>query len=443
MTTNPNLSPKFRHTLKGELRSWVEQGLMSDEASAQLTSIYKLDELGKESSRTLVAVIFTIGGLLLGGGVLSLVAANWEIIPTPLKVILLFAALIGFHLAGYWLRYQRDSPRLGHALIFCGCLVFGANIGLMAQIFNVSGEWHRGYAVWALGSLAMAWALRSWLIGLLALGLSFVWFAGFANELNESRAAAYPFLLSVFMLPLGWVTRARSLYLLTFLALIGALMMLSSIHTGLFGSSGYQILLAMVAGGFVSWAAGEYHRATVTLPELGNPVAVLGALTIAVCAYLGSFLGIWGDGAIDIQSLMRWWITPSVAAVIVGISLGIKAFGKMNNEQRIIFLGFSLACLMIGIGVLIGNRSGLLAAALANLAALMLAAIGIRKGILEERRSAFWLGTLFLALLVLSRFLEYETSLLLKSLAFIVCGAMTIAAGIAYERRLRQKEAAA
>jgi hypothetical protein len=132
-----------------------------------------------------------------------------------------------------------------------------------------------------------------------------------------------------------------------------------------------------------------------------------------------------------------------VAAVLVGVGLGIKAFGKINNEQRIIFLGFSLACLMVGIGVVMGNRSRLLAAALSNLAALMLAAIGIRKGILEERRSAFWLGTLFLALLVLSRFFEYETSLLLKSLAFIVCGAMTIAAGIAYERRLRQKEVAA
>lgn len=439
----PNLSPKFRHGLKGELGSWVEQGLLSAEAAARLTSIYRLDELGKESSRTLVAVIFTIGGLLVGGGVLSLVAANWELLPATLKVILLFAALIGFHLTGYWLRYRRDSARLGHALIFCGCLVFGANIGLMAQIFNVSGEWHRGYAVWAIGSLAMAWALRSWLIGLLALGLSFVWFVGVANELNESLAAAYPFLLAILILPLGWMTRARSLYLLTFLSLIAALMTLSSIHTSFFGSSGRHILLAMIAGGFVSWAAGEYHRATRTQPELGNPVALLGALTIAVCAYLGSFLGIWGGDAMDLQSLMRWWTISSVAAVIVGLGLGIKAFGKMNNEQRVIFLGFSLACLMIGIGVFVGNRSGWLAAALANLAALMLAAIGIRKGILEERRSAFWLGTLFLALLVLSRFLEYETSLLLKSLAFIVCGAMTITAGIAYERRLRRKEIAA
>jgi hypothetical protein len=59
---------------------------------------------------------------------------------------------------------------------------------------------------------------------------------------------------------------------------------------------------------------------------------------------------------------------------------------------------------------------------------------------MDERRIAFWAGTLFTVLLILSRFLEYDTSLLTKSAAFTICGVAMIAAGISYENHLRRKE---
>ncbi|MEO6724567.1 MAG: DUF2157 domain-containing protein [Blastocatellia bacterium] len=436
MTTPPNQSPLFRSALKGELNSWIDQGILAEEAAQRLNAIYELDQLGNESSRRLAAVIFTIGGLLVGGGVISLVAANWELLPTFIKVVLLFAALLGCHLAGYWLRYHRNSPRLGHALIFCGCLIFGANIGLLAQIFNISGTWHNAYAVWAIGSLAMAWAVRSWLIGALALALSFIWFAGFADDHHERLATVYPFLLAIFFLPLGVFTRSRALYALTFAGLISAMTYLA----GNASNSGRLSLVAMAAGGFFSWTAGEYHRVTQNRPELGNAVAVLGGLAIAACAYIGSFHGLWSRDELSVSGL---WLVPSTAAVLASAILGGRMWRQMNGEQRIIFTGLAMACLMVVLGMVLSSQRPAVLPIFGNLAALIIAAIGIGKGILDERRSAFWLGTLFLALLVLSRFLEYETSLLLKSLAFIVCGTITIVAGIAYEKFLRRKEVAA
>jgi hypothetical protein len=61
--------------------------------------------------------------------------------------------------------------------------------------------------------------------------------------------------------------------------------------------------------------------------------------------------------------------------------------------------------------------------------------------LIDERRLAFWLGSLYLVLLILSRFLEYETSLLVKSVAFLACGVTVIIAGIQYEIYLRHKAA--
>jgi len=49
---------------------------------------------------------------------------------------------------------------------------------------------------------------------------------------------------------------------------------------------------------------------------------------------------------------------------------------------------------------------------------------------------------LYLVLLILSRFLEYETSLLVKSAAFVACGVAVIVAGVSYEQYLRRKAGA-
>lgn len=76
-----------------------------------------------------------------------------------------------------------------------------------------------------------------------------------------------------------------------------------------------------------------------------------------------------------------------------------------------------------------------------NLAALIIAAVAIAIGVMDERRAAFWAGTVFVVLLIISRFLEYETSLLLKSAAFTLCGLAMITAGITYEKYLTRKEA--
>jgi len=78
-----------------------------------------------------------------------------------------------------------------------------------------------------------------------------------------------------------------------------------------------------------------------------------------------------------------------------------------------------------------------------NVAALVIAAVLVGKGIVEERRLAFWAGSLFVATLIVSRFFEYESSLLLKSAAFIVSGAVTMIAGVAYEKFLHRREAIA
>lgn len=433
MTPNQNLSTKFRAALRNELPIWIQKGIISEQTARQLSDAYQLDNLKHESTRLLSAVIFTIGGVLLGGGVISFVAANWEAIPTPIKLALLFFALISFHAVGFWLWHTQNWRRLGHALIFCGCLVFGANIGLVAQIFHISGNWYGGFGAWALGSLVMAWAVRSWIIGILALGTSFLWFIGFQSDYDQS-ASIYPLILGLSLLPLAWLIRSRVLYSGTLLGMITAACVLAG-----YQGSGRQLLFTMAAGGMLMWVLGQVHRAADSGPEFANITAGFGLGFLAMAAYIWSFHDVWFSPAFGPMRSVWAFVFFSLS-----IAFSLLAWRRATRSQLLLTAGVLLVGGILCANSLLSgasaNRSdgGLLVTATTNLAALILGAVIIGLGLIAERRLAFWLGSLYLVLLILSRFLEYETSLLVKSAAFLACGVAVIVAGISYEKYLRR-----
>jgi uncharacterized membrane protein len=439
MAPEYNRSVKFRAALKREIPAWTEQGILAEDNAGRLRSIYELDDLGKESSRLLSAALFTLGGMMVGGGVISFVAAHWNEISRGPKVVLLFAALLVVHTAGYWLRHRSGWPRLGHALIFCGCLVFGANIGLLAQTYQVSGSWYGMFGVWALGSLAMAWAARSWITGLLVIVTSFTWFVGFADDYHERLAIVYLPLLAAALLPLAWTIRSRALYTLTFLGLICGLLNLAVVRS----HNERSALIAVAAGGFVAWAAGEFHRTTEIRREFGNPAAYLGLASLAAGAYLWSFRPFWqGWESVGWSHLHRLLI-PAGVAVAIGAALLVKAWPGMDDSQRRSAAGVVAASLLLCLAPPLNIFGEAWPTVVVNAAALVIAAVFIGNGIIEERRLAFWAGSLFVATLIVSRFFEYESSLLLKSAAFIVSGAVTMIGGVAYEKFLHRREATA
>jgi uncharacterized membrane protein len=434
MSTSQNMSTRFRAALRNELPLWIQKGLVSEEAAKQLSSAYQLESLKHESTRLLSAVIFTIGSLLLGGGLISFVAANWEVIPTPIKLALLFAALLSFHAVGFWLWHSKNWRRLGHALIFCGCLVFGANIGLVAQIFHISSNWYGGFGAWALGSLVMAWAVRSWIIGVLVLGTSFIWFIGFQSDNHEQAASVYPFILAVSLLPLAWLIRSRVLYAGALLGIITAACVLAGYH-----GSGRQLLFTMAAGGMFMWTLGELHRTSERRMEFANIMAGLGLSLLAVTAYVWSFHDLW-DASVFGPMRSSW------AILFLALSVGFFLFIWQREGQTRLLLTTGVlvvggilcaSSFLSGAGANISDAQFLFTFT-TNLAALILGAIIIAVSLINERRLTFWLGSLYLVLLVLSRFLEYETSLLVKSAAFLACGVAVILAGISYEKYVRR-----
>ena len=67
--------------LKGRINLWRESGLISDEQSESIINFEEAPgvpvQLGVRFSR-LIVVLSTLGAILIGAGIISFVAANWQ-----------------------------------------------------------------------------------------------------------------------------------------------------------------------------------------------------------------------------------------------------------------------------------------------------------------------------------------------------------------------------
>jgi uncharacterized membrane protein len=158
--------------LDTKLMSWEKAGLID---SAQVEKIRSYEASLPESSWVLSSLLI-LGTLIVGIGVISLVASNWDQIPNYAKLSVNFLTLgaIGYRI---YVADQQAKPILYDSLIFGLMIMVLASIGLISQIYHTGGKLYQAILFWsvALGPLAFM-SLRPiiakiWLGGFLAAGL--------------------------------------------------------------------------------------------------------------------------------------------------------------------------------------------------------------------------------------------------------------------------------
>ncbi|MBI4576911.1 MAG: DUF2157 domain-containing protein [Planctomycetes bacterium] len=433
----------FRARLHHELPLWRDEGLLGDDALGVLAGRYPLPEEAGGSGVALLAV-YVLGALLIGGGVLSFVAWHWESLPATVQLALVTGVMLGCHALGWWWwRGDASRPRLGHALVVLGTLVFGADIALVAQVFHVHSDWYGGFGAWALGALAGAWALRSMPHLALAAILACVWSMGYAGD-HRPLAGLAPLALAALLVPLAFLERSRAAYALVALAVTAALM----VAAGAEAAEGSAVALALLA----CTALLSAHGLATTLERPGGlaraaahlaPVAAaLGVLGTTGAAYVLSFHEMAEDLSLGDLGEGGPWIAPAAAALLAALALLLAAAGSgtwrpLDHPVALAALG-SVVLLILGMAL---PPQELWLTGLANLALASLAAAAIAGSVRRLERGGFWFGVLLAGLAITSRFLEYRTELWLKAVVFIACGVAVLLVGVLFEQRLREGRA--
>ncbi|MEN9221809.1 MAG: DUF2157 domain-containing protein [Thermostichus sp. BF3_bins_97] len=482
----PDLNERFRRQLAGVLDDWVTEGLIEPEQRDRLSQFYQLQTLNRSASGRFALVLLLFGAVLVGLGVISFVAANWAEIPRSVRALSCLGVMVGLQVSGFHL-WRQGSRRLGSMLLLAGELSFGACIGLMAQWMQVGGSPAGLFLAWGLGVLAMAYGLRHSPSGVLALILLSVAaltdIEGWGPGLGLYQTPLYPWLVIGVMLPLAYWCCSRWIFAVAVLNFALALQLLVT------GSASFwsvldieEFTLVHLLGIAAVWGLGLWHQRQ--LPwlqqvllrdassdsepgaledlqqglDLAPTAQLLASLGLGFLLYGWSFRFAW----VDYRSAEPLWpyIGPYIGeypwTMLSGAGLLLLTlWGWWQGWQRMRSQPFStwlkdavvFGCLLslallllVTSGITTDSTVGLALAFfgpwLATLLLLGFSAVLCWEGLQQGQRGRFWQGLLGLTLVALTRFFEYDTGLLLKSVALVSSGLGVILIGLQFERRL-------
>jgi uncharacterized membrane protein len=449
-------SDRFRHELKAEVRHWVEEGLINDQQVDQLVDRYRLNQLDAAAKNRFVGILVGLGCLLIGLGVITFVAANWEDLGRSVKLGLLTTLFLGSNLGGFYL-WQRGFDRYGQGLLLVGNLVLGASIALFTQMFHLASDSYLLFLWWGLAVLAMAYATRMKWLAMLAIALmgQAYWLLVWHGFMFWSRSQTLGILpdvgwlqnymavaAMVMFLPLAHWCRSRTVFVMAWMAIV------SAFFNGAMTNADNLIpkMLAFTLPGLLLWSygTGEFK---VLAKRLGGGTI---AFSLCACAVFGVNLMYAGNSGGYWAALRNWpGLGSGVLLVVVTIVQWVRLL-MARESPRIGGLGGDLTLNLTVLGIV-----GLQAIALMfsgfgapgiDLGGLMLNALTavwgiglIRESLSEGDRSMFWAGMATLTTLVMAKVFLSTTMLTFKALMLVACGVMIVMAGIWFEKNVRSR----
>lgn len=465
---------KFRSQLRQEAELWRTEGLINDSQHEQLSQRYQFNTLDTSSRNQFIVVLIGLGSILIGLGVITFVAANWQDLSKNAKVLLLVSLFVSINIAGFyiWRKPRDSSQRLGNGLLILGALILGANMALMGQIYQVNNSFYELMLAWGIGVLAMAYSLRLTSLSLLAILLIWIGQWGFAIDSAFDSAWLYqqlswssligenmPILACIMFIPLAYLCKSRWVFAFSAIAIVSALLgnliyysygigKLFNLSTLQIGGSAIALFFAIPP--VLLWSYDDFRGNLLISRSFKTISQNLALIYLAGAFYSCSFYSLWTNWSrepleTDLSRVNLFPLISLCVLIIVGIWQWVRLSKRIirhrpmqSQDLTTIVIG-----LLIGVSILISIWHTYITsipefATFAFNALLFILSIGLmREGLTHGQRRAFWFGLLLLVLRILNWFFLANTGLFFKSLVFVLCGIGVIAIGLWFERYVR------
>lgn len=160
----------------------------------------------EDSQKRITKIMVSVGAILVGAGILSFVAANWQDIGKFYKILIILCSMLASYYGGWILKEKYHRAKTGEALILLGSIIYGAGIFLVGQMFNMRANWPDAFILWMFGLMALGLVLDSSVILYLAIPVGFVAIVGHPFDIFNDFMEDRFLLTSSFVLLIATVT---------------------------------------------------------------------------------------------------------------------------------------------------------------------------------------------------------------------------------------------
>jgi uncharacterized membrane protein len=372
-------------------------------------------------------VLFSIlGAVLIGGGIILLLAHNWEELSRPMRAAISIAPLAVAAVFGAWLLWtERDSTAWREGVATAQTLAIGSSIALVAQTYNLGGRFDEFMLTWSLLALPIAYLLQATLPMLLYLVGIVVWTG---SVMNQAGSGLWYFPLLGAALPFVWWASRPNRYHPRPLLILWVLAVTVCIGTGLATErvcekldawpvlfAGLFAVLYLVGARWWGEASAGWQR----------PLQNVGALGTVGLALVLSFADVWSHASwryswAEVVSL-RVGLQLAAAAIfpVAAVVLWIPSWRRQAWSEVMLGIVPALAAVWW-----IGARydAGVIGAILFNLYLFVLGIGTLVIGFRSRRLGPVNAGMGMLTAVILCRFFDSHLNFIVRGLAFIIIG---------------------
>ena len=431
--------------LLGELPKLEAERVIDATVAERLRAHYAEKTSG--SGRRLVVAIFAVfGALLIGGGVILLLAHNWEAFGRGTRATIALAPLLVSQVMVGWVlakKCESTAWREGTATLLA--LTVAAAIALVDQTYHTGGDLESFLWRWSLLLAPLPWLLNSTAVAMLFLA-SLTWWAGAAKVEGSQilvmwplAAAVVPHLVQVLRSGRRGLRAANLQWAIALFLCVAAGLGLDHRVPGLWIVVYVGLFALMITLGAASRRGEEglWRR----------PLEVVGITGSIVMWLILSFDEPWRHiGWKHIHTTERFHEVTSWLDLVLAIGLPLAAIVAMalllDRGQHSLYLlwGISVPLVAVVWPLTAATDSRWIGAVSFTLLLLVVGIATIAEGVRRQNLGTVNLGMLVVAMLVMVRFFDSGFGFILKGFAFILVGIGFLVANVVLSRSLRAAE---
>ncbi len=428
--------------LYGELPNLVASGVLSEGCAIAIKKHY--GDVKLRSGRSVaLAVCSILGAVLIGAGVILLLAHNWTQLSRPIRTVLAILPLALAQLGGAWCLVKgKSSVAWRESISSLIMLLIGSSIALVGQTYHIPGDTTQFLLVWMVLSLPLVYLFNAVLPCLLYMAGIIGW-AGSAQA--DGGHALFFWVLYAGVLPFVINVMRRDRY---------------SIPSGILGwglclqAAWVGITLERVMPGlwivvYMSMFSALYLVGAYWFDDAPSgwqkPMQLCGAAGVAILSLMLTFEWPWDDvGWRYWHYAYRYyrqaaWMDYALALSVptVSVCLMVTAF-RRGQLWRLVY-GSATFLGALGFLYAAANNDEFGCVVAANLYAFVLGVMTVVYGIKNGLIGTINGGMAIISALIIIRFFDEDFSFLFKGLTFIVLGIGFLATNLILVRRMRKE----
>ena len=407
----------MRNKITVNLADLVASNIISQETAEKISRFYQEED---SSQNKLIIVFGILGAILVGLGIILILAHNWDEMPRALKTFIAFVPmLVGQGLCAYTLFKKQESItwREGSAIFLF--IAVGACISLISQIYNIPGKLSSFLLTWMLLCLPLVYVMRS-SIASLAYLVGITYYASEIGYWTFPNSEPYIYwLLLLLVLPHYYYLYknkpwSNSMLFHNWLVPLSITITLGTVAA----KNGEWLLIAYVCLFGLFYLTGKMPFFK-NQKYLANGYAILGSLGTVGILLAMTFDGFWKElVSEDFAILSPGFFVAALLFILAAAFL----FWKIKNIENYKPLPLEMAFIVFAVIFATGLASPILATVLVNIFVFAIGLLTIRQGADMNHLGILNYGLLIITALVICRFFDTNIPFVFRGILFLLIG---------------------